>query len=107
MSASVQTAELVYDAASEILSGTIGNNPSFFMTAYSGGSRGHKASVAPNLATAYLHNQAGTLSSRMATTPEKKDAQGHYKQRGGTLPPGITCAAILPITPHSANVSDC
>jgi hypothetical protein len=88
MSANVQTAELVYDAASEILSGTIANNPSFFMTAYSGGSRGHKASVAPNLATAYLHNQAGTLTSRMATTPEKKDAQGHYKQRGGTLPPG-------------------
>lgn len=83
--------ELVYDAACELLSGTVGSER-FHMIAYSGGSRGHKAGVKPKLAAEYLHDQSGTLSSRLATTPEVKDAQGNYQQRGGTLPPGhYTC----------------
>jgi hypothetical protein len=80
-------AQLDYDAARELLSGTIGSEH-FHMMAYSGGSRGHKAGVKPKLASQYLHGQAGTLSSHLATTPEIKDAHGNYVQRGGTLPPG-------------------
>src|SRR5215472_19041921 len=80
-------ANLTYDASSEILSGTIGRDI-FRMTAYSGGSRGHRAGVAPALADKYLHNQADSLSSRLATTSEVKDAKGRYKRRGGTLPAG-------------------
>lgn len=83
----VQPAILTYDAASEILSGSIGPNI-FRMTAYSGGSRGHRAVVSSALADKYLHKQADTLSSRLATTSEVKDAQGRYKRRGGTLPSG-------------------
>ena len=78
---------LVYDAATEILSGTIGTEPPFRMVAYSGGSRGHKV-VAPRLATEYRHLEAARLSSHLATTKEIKDSKGHYLQRGGTLPPG-------------------
>jgi len=80
-------ANLTYDAVSEVLSGNIGRY-SFRMTAYSGGSRGHRAGVKSALADKYLHNQADTLSSRLATTSEVKDSQGRYKRRGGTLPPG-------------------
>jgi len=84
-------ATLTYDAASEILSGSIGHTM-FRMTAYSGGSRGHRAAVNPALADKYLHKQADTLASRLATTSELKDAQGRYKRRGGPLPPGhYTC----------------
>src|SRR5579864_1847336 len=85
--APTQIAELVFDAAQGVLSGTIGREPIFHMKANSGGSRGHKA-VSPKLAAQYLHNQAGTLSSYFANTPEIKDARGRYKQRGGTLPAG-------------------
>lgn len=81
------TAVLVYDAAAEVLAGNIGRE-SFRMTAYSGGSRGHKAKVKTEMAKQYLHSQANTLSSHFATAPEIKDSQGKYKQRGGTLPPG-------------------
>lgn len=80
-------ATLMYDAAIEILSGTIGRN-AFRMTAYSGGSRGHRTGVKPELATRYLHRESERLSSRMTTTVELKDSQGRYKRRGGTLPPG-------------------
>jgi|GEM_PF-2864625 len=88
MQPATQTAELVYDAALEVLSGTIGKQPPFHMKAYSGGSRGHKAGVDAKLAAQYLYNQAPNLSSHLATTREIKDAHGNYKQRGGTLPPG-------------------
>jgi len=81
-----QKAELTYDAILEMLHGTIGTQ-SFQLKAYSGGSRGHKQ-VTPKLAADYLHNQAGKLSSRLATTAEVKDRAGHYRQRGGTLPAG-------------------
>lgn len=80
-------ANLTYDAASEILFGTIGRD-TFRMTAYSGGSRGHRAQVKPALAHKYLYSDADTLASRLATTSEIKDAKGRYKRRGGTLPPG-------------------
>jgi hypothetical protein len=94
------TVELVFDAAQEMLSGTIGYEPRFLMKAYSGGSRGHQAKVAPKQAAAYLHNQAASLSSRMATTREVKDAHGHYKQRGGTLPPGHYSCNYIAHHPH-------
>jgi hypothetical protein len=84
---STKTVTLVYDAAGEILSGTMGRE-AFRMTAYSGGSRGHRASVKPEVAGRYLHSQAATLSSHLATTHEVKDRHGRYKQRGGTLPAG-------------------
>jgi hypothetical protein len=83
----IQTVELVYDAAQEVLSGIIGKE-SFHMKAYSGGSRGHQAGVKPKDATKYLHNQAGSLATHLATTRLVQDAHGQYKQRGGTLPPG-------------------
>jgi len=81
-------AELVYDAAREWLSGTIGREPAFHMLAYSCGSRGHKAKVMPEQAKAYLHPTAGTLKSHLATTQEITDKNNAYKQRGGTIPPG-------------------
>ncbi|HKF03582.1 MAG TPA: hypothetical protein VKB49_14790 [Candidatus Sulfotelmatobacter sp.] len=96
-------ANLTYDAASEVLSGTIGRD-SFRMTAYSGGSRGHRAGVKPVLAAKYLHNEADTLSSRLATTSEVKDAQGRYKRRGGTLPPGHYACQYLP---HHHTFGEC
>lgn len=83
----IPIADLVYDAAAELLSGVLGTQP-FHIVAYSGGSRGHKTGVKAALAAKYLHDQAGTLSSRMATTPMIEDAHGNYKQRGGTLPAG-------------------
>jgi hypothetical protein len=82
-----RSAELVYDAAQEFLSGSIGR-ARFSVKAYSGGGRGHKAGVKSKLAAEFLYSQAITLSSRLATTREEKDAHGHYRQRGGTLPPG-------------------
>jgi hypothetical protein len=82
-----RSTELVYDAALDLLTGAVGHEH-FRMVAYSGGSRGHRAGVQPELAKKYLHNQAATLPSRLATTTEVKDARGDYKQRGGTLPPG-------------------
>jgi hypothetical protein len=80
-------ARIQYNAAAERLTGAIGAQ-NFNLTAYSGGSRGHQSSVTTQQAKAYLHNQAGSLQSRLATTPEKKDNAGNYLQRGGTLPPG-------------------
>ena len=87
MSANTVVARLEYNAAAERLSGTIGTEI-FNFIAYSGGSRGHQANVTAQQATTYLHNQAGTLKSRLATTPEITDKSGKYVQRGGTLPPG-------------------
>ena len=83
----MHSATLVYDAANETLSGVIGHEH-FRLTAYSGGSRGHKTGVKTELAKKYLYKQAADLSTRLATTREITDAQGNYKQRGGTLPPG-------------------
>src|SRR4051812_38970217 len=86
-----QTANLVYDAARELLTGAVGQEPPFHVITYSGGSRGHKADVSANTAAAYLHSQAPTLSSHLATTKTRKN-DGHYTQRGGTIPPGhYTC----------------
>jgi hypothetical protein len=84
----IQVAELVYDAAAGMLTGTIGQEPRFVMKAYSGGSRGHNPGVNRKLAAAYLYDSANRVSSHFANTPEIKDARGNYKQRGGTLPAG-------------------
>jgi hypothetical protein len=85
-------AQLEYDAARERLTGTIGTAPYFDMMAYSGGSRGHKAGVSPKKAREYLHKQAGSLMTHLATTKMQIDGGGHYIRRGGTLPPGhYTC----------------
>ena len=83
--AETSIARLEYDAARELLIGTIGNER-FQLIAYSGGSRGHKP-VAPPVAAKYLHAQANTLMSRLATTPTMKKG-AEFVQRGGTLPPG-------------------
>lgn len=79
---------LTFDAAAETLSGVIGKHPRFCMRAYSGGSRGHSPGVVQALTKRYLHSQASSLRSHLATTPERKDAHGNYVERGGTLPPG-------------------
>lgn len=96
----MRVAQLTYDAAREHLSGTVGDEPPFHLLAYSGGSRGHKAGVTLHEAKIYLHNAAGTLKSRLATTKEIKDRQGNYKQRGGTIPPGHYLCLYL--TNHSS-----
>lgn len=83
----LQIAQLVYDAARELLTGTVGKEPHFHVLVYSGGSRGHKANVSPKVGASYLHGQAGTLFSRLATT-QTTESHGHYTQRGGTIPPG-------------------
>jgi hypothetical protein len=82
------TASLTYDAASEILSGCVGN-VSFHDFAHSGGARGHKATTSAK-AVRYLHSSPLNKSSgRLATTPEVYDKKSDtYVQRGGTLPPG-------------------
>jgi hypothetical protein len=82
-----QIARLTYDAAQELLSGTVGTAPPFHLIAYSGGGRGHQANVPGKDAARYLHSQSQTLGSRLATT-QTKERQGVYAQRGGTLPPG-------------------
>jgi hypothetical protein len=92
-------ARLEYNAAMELLTGRIGNELPFHLIAYSGGSRGHKANVTRQTARHYLHNQAGTLTSRLATT-RTIESGGHYRQRGGTIPPGhYTC---IYVAHHSA-----
>ncbi len=86
-----QIAALTYDAAAEVMAGSIARE-SFRMKAFSGGSRGHKAGVKPQQRKLYLHNEADSLSSHLATTAETTDSKGRYKRRGGTLPPGhYTC----------------
>jgi hypothetical protein len=85
---SSDVARLEYNAAGETLRGVIGTAPPFHMVAYSGGSRGHKANVSQQTAKAYLHAQANTLTTRLSTTKTREDHDGHYTQRGGTLPPG-------------------
>jgi len=86
-----QTAQLTYDAAQELLLVKIGNVP-YFMKAYSGGSRGHKIHVTKKQAADYRHEQAGLLASHFTNTPRIQDQEGHYLQRGGTLPEGhYTC----------------
>src|SRR5690349_5218785 len=84
--ATPQIARLEYNAARELLTGNIGK-ASFNFIAYSGGSRGHKAGVDAKAAANYLHSQANSLFSRLATT-RTLEKQGKYVQRGGTLPPG-------------------
>jgi hypothetical protein len=91
-----QTANLTYNALSQILYGSIGK-AAFNIPAYSGGSRGHStvsASKAEADAKAYLYSEADSMFSYFANTP----TIGHgtkanpYRQRGGTLPPGhYTC----------------
>jgi len=85
---SLSSARLTYDASTEVLRGVIGQNPPFFIRAYSGGSRGHKARVSQPLAEKYLHWQASSFRSRLATTPQRLDAHKAYIERGGTLPQG-------------------
>jgi len=94
------SAQLVYDAAQEILSGTIGNLPPFWMKAYSGGSRGHRAGVNPKLAARYLYAHAGALSSHFANTRTIEDSHGNYQQRGGTLPAGHYACHYVAHHPH-------
>jgi len=79
-------ARLEYNAARERLTGAIGE-VHFNFIAYSGGSRGHTAHIKTRLAKAYLHTQADSLFSHLATTKtiEKNET---FIQRGGTLPPG-------------------
>jgi hypothetical protein len=90
----VQIAQLEYNAAREVLTGKIGQTP-IHMIAYSGGSRGHKAGVGAKLAKEYLHGQASSIFSHLATTREIKSKSGDYTQRGGTLPPGhYTCIYV-------------
>ena len=84
-----QVADLTYDAKAEELTGTIGNEEPFDITAYSGGSRGHKE-VDSKTATAYRHFEAATFTSHFANTQTIGEGtkKKPYKQRGGTLPPG-------------------
>lgn len=97
------TAELVYDAARELLTGIIGNAPRFHLVAYSGGSRGHKTNVTATQAKDYLHNQASSLMSHLATT-KTKEHKGKYSQRGGTIPPGhYDCVYVK----HHPTFGDC
>jgi hypothetical protein len=85
-------ARLEYDAARQLLRGTIAGADPFHFIAYSGGSRGHQANVPAKTAEKYLHAETSSLSSRLATTPTRKNAAGDYVRRGGTLPPGhYTC----------------
>lgn len=85
-----EIARLEYNAAQERLTGIIAG-AGFNVIAYSGGSRGHKANVNVKSAAKYLHAQADTLLSRLATT-RTIEKNGEYMQRGGTLPPGhYTC----------------
>lgn len=79
-----ETALLTYDAAKERLWGTIKPARPFVMTAYSGGSRGHREGDPVK----YLYSQAALPSSHLATTAEKLGADGRLTQRGGTLPAG-------------------
>jgi hypothetical protein len=81
------TAQLIYDAARELLTGTIGIEPPFHLIAYSGGSRGH-AKVGRHAADKYLHSQSDTLNSHLANTRTRTGSDGTYTQRGGTIPPG-------------------
>jgi hypothetical protein len=85
---SLHGATLTYNAAAELLTGTIGT-ANFHEVAFSGGSRGHKT-TAPDKARRYLHkSNLNDSLGRLATTPEvyvkKTDT---YQQRGGTIPPG-------------------
>jgi hypothetical protein len=81
--------KLVYDAATELLTGRIGNHH-FHDAALSGGARGHKQNVSAAKAARYLHaNALNDSYGRLATTREVYDKQTDtYKQRGGSIPPG-------------------
>ena len=97
-------AQLIYDAAAEILRLEIGEDGPREIKAYSGGSRGHKLAVTALQARSYLHHQATSLTSHLATTSERRSSQGAYTQRGGTLPPGhYTCL----YTPHHPTLKEC
>jgi hypothetical protein len=80
-------ADLEYDAARARLTGLIAGQH-FNYIAYSGSSRGHKPNVGAPLATKYLHAQANSLLSHLATTKTVENKDGSFVQRGGTLPPG-------------------
>jgi hypothetical protein len=83
-----EIARLTYNAASQMLSGLIGDTH-FHDIAYSGGSRGHKATTSAR-ATRYLHaSNLNESMGRFATTREIYDKKSDtYTQRGGTIPPG-------------------
>jgi hypothetical protein len=90
-----QVANLTYDAEAETLSGTIGKEK-FNITAYSGGSRGHKK-VDKNTGEAYRHSEETSMFSRFANTKTigEGTTKDPYKQRGGTLPPGhYSCSYV-------------
>jgi len=70
-------ANLTYNAAAELLTGSIGERH-FYIRALSGGGRGSTVAGGARNAT----------SSYLATTALVKDSKGHHLQRGGTLPPG-------------------
>jgi hypothetical protein len=98
------TANLIYNAQTELLSGAIGKD-SFNLPAFSGGSRGHSA-VSPETAELYRHTEARSMFSRFANTATEGHgtAKDPYKQRGGTLPPGhYSCVHIA----HHKTFGEC
>lgn len=91
-----QIANLTYDAEAQKLSGTIGKEKAFNITAHSGGSRGHKT-VDAETAKKYRHFEEKSFLSRFANTQTIGEGtkKNPYKQRGGTLPPGhYSCSYI-------------
>ena len=83
-----RVARLRYNAASQVLSGLIGDTH-FNDICYSGGSRGHRATTSAKAAR-YLHaSNLNESMGRLATTREIYDEKSDtYTQRGGTIPPG-------------------
>ncbi len=81
-------ANLTYDAGRQKLTGSIGAEKPFDITAYSGGSRGHKQ-VDKKTAILYRHFEEKNFSSHFANsqTIGEGTRKDPYK-RGGTLPSG-------------------
>jgi len=81
-------ARITYNASAQILSGVIGE-AHFNDLAYSGGSRGHKATTSAKAAR-YLHaSNLNESMGRLGTTREiYEKSSDTYSQRGGTIPPG-------------------
>ena len=94
-------ATLTFNAKREILDGLIGTELSFYLEAYSGGSRGH-SNVNPATAKNYLHSQENSMYSRFANTQTvgSGSTSNPYKQRGGTLPPGHYSCVYVANHPH-------
>jgi len=90
-------ARLTYNAAAELLSGSIGK-AHFHEVAFSGGGRGHKSNVKHAAAARYLHgNPLNDMYGRLATTREVYQEKGdQYDQRGGTIPPGHYLCVYTP-----------